>query len=71
MSHKKKHAHPVPPGNLPPTGPPAAAQPTEPAEPQKDGAPFQEQDEKRRIGDFTGAGEHSFHQPGGRNDANR
>ena len=29
------------------------------------------QDEKRRLGNFEGAGEHSFQQPGGKNDANR
>jgi hypothetical protein len=34
------------------------------------GAQFQEQDPNRRLGDFEGAGEHSFQQPGGRNDAN-
>ena len=37
----------------------------------KSGAPFQEQDAKRRLGNFEGAGEHAYQQPGGKNDANR
>jgi hypothetical protein len=32
------------------------------------GAPFQEQDPKRRIGDFEGEGEHSRQQPSAIND---
>jgi hypothetical protein len=38
--------------------------------PPADGVPSQEQDEKRRLGDFVGAGEQSIKQPGGKNDAN-
>jgi len=68
MSHKKKHATRVPPGNR--SG--SASQPAEaeqlPA--TKEGAPFQEQDPKRRLGNYGGAGEHPYQQPGGLNDAN-
>lgn len=35
----------------------------------KSGTGFEEEDPKRRLGDFTGAGEHAFVQPGGKNDA--
>jgi hypothetical protein len=71
MAHTKKHSAPVPPGNQAQSGPPdasdQAAQQGEQA--AGEGASFQEQDPKRRLGDFTGAGEHSHQQPGGRNDA--
>jgi hypothetical protein len=70
MSHHKKHSAPVPPGNQP-KGPntsnnessetPDHHQPT-------DGASFQEQDAKRRLGDFSGTGEHPRQQPGRAND---
>jgi hypothetical protein len=71
MAHKKKHMHPVPPENQPKAGPPD----TQGGAPQNDKSNqgeggFQEQDPKRRLGDFTGAGEHSIQQPGGLNDAN-
>jgi len=71
MAHKKKHAKRVPPANRPQAGTPdATTPPTAEAEgPAPAGAPLQEQDEKRRIGNYTGAGEPSFQQPGGRNDA--
>lgn len=65
--HKRKHVHPVPPGNQPQSGPPVT-----PAEGQQGqpggGAPFQEQDVKRRLGGFEGAGEHSIQQPSALND---
>jgi hypothetical protein len=71
MAHKKKHTGPVPPGNQAHAGPSgdtdqAAKGGQSPAEVTS----AQEQDPKRRLGDFTGKGEHSFQQPGGRNDAN-
>jgi hypothetical protein len=44
--------------------------PQQPQQSQAEVASPQEQDPKRRLGDFTGTGEHSFQQPGGRNDAN-
>jgi hypothetical protein len=68
--HKKKHGHPVPPGNQPKAGPPAEADLAQQAESAGGGAPFQEQDAKRRLGNFEGAGEHAYQQPGGKNDAN-
>ena len=72
MGHKKKHgAAPVPPGNRPQAGPSdnaAEGRPNEAA--PNSGAPFQEQDPKRRLGDFSGEGEHPYQQPGGLNDAN-
>jgi len=72
MAHKKKHSGPVPPDNQPKIGPAVGpGQPTEADEKaQPHGAPFEEQDPKHRLGNFTGKGEHSFQQPGGRNDAN-
>jgi len=72
MSHKKKHGSaPIPPGNRSQAGPadaPANAQ--APANNSGGGAPFQEQDPKRRLGNFEGAGEAPYRQPDGLNDAN-
>jgi hypothetical protein len=64
---KKKRADSVPPANRPENGP----APIETAEPtptvgQTHG--FQEQDPKRRLGDFVGTGEHARQQPGPLND---
>jgi hypothetical protein len=71
MAHKKKHGGPVPPGNQPHAGPPETGTQREQANANTGGgAPFQDQDAKRRLGDFEGAGAHSFQQPGGKNDAN-
>ena len=71
MAHKKKHAHPVPPDNQPAAGPPVqpGELPPDDAKPGG-GAPAQEQDPKRRLGNYGTAGEHPIQQPGGRNDAN-
>jgi len=77
MSHKKKRKGPapVPPANQPHAGPalPDDAATEEgkqtPSQPNG-GADFQEQDAKRRLGNFESAGEHAFVQPGGKNDAN-
>ncbi len=71
MSHKKKHGNPVPPANRPQAGPADAKQPTSETGKPGGGAPLQEQDAKRRLGDYTGKGEHAYQQPGGLNDANR
>ena len=72
MAHKKKHEGPVPRGNQSQRG--FGKNADEAVEEKRHGAgeveSAQEQDPKRRIGDFTGTGEHSFQQPGGRNDAN-
>jgi hypothetical protein len=68
--HKKKHVAPIPAGNQP-QGPPSATgdQSAVPDRHQPaEGASFQEQDAKRRLGDFTGAGEHPRQQPGRAND---
>ncbi len=66
--HKKKHGHPVPPANQPQAGPPVAADVDQAKADTKGGAPFQDQDPKRRLGDFEGAGEHARQQPGQLND---
>lgn len=72
MAHKKKHEGPVPPGNRPHRGP--GEQSTVAGEKEKQAGgergSSQEQDPKRRLGDFTGTGEHSMQEPGGKNDAN-
>ena len=69
---KKGHAPgPVPPGNRPKGGPGTPVPgPDEDAGTQSDqGAGFSEQDPKRRLGGYETAGEHSYVQPGGLNDA--
>ena len=72
---KKHHGGPgsVPAGNLPKAGV-GFTPDNEVVQPdgiqEGGGAPAQEQDPKRRLGDFTGTGEHSIQQPGGKNDAN-
>jgi hypothetical protein len=72
MAHKKKHTRPVPPGNQPQAGASGGADESQRADTEaQTGAPFQDQDAKRRLGNFEGAGEHSYQQPGGKNDANR
>jgi hypothetical protein len=65
--HKKKHGHPVPPGNQPQGGPPDAAGAGQ-QELKGGGAPFQDQDPKRRLGGFETAGEHARQQPSPLND---
>ncbi len=72
MAHKKRHGPaPVPPANLPAAGPVDATAAGQQAEADaKDGAPFQDQDPKRRLGNFETAGEHALQQPGGKNGAN-
>ncbi|WP_439630950.1 hypothetical protein [Gemmata sp.] len=70
---KKHHGGPgpVPPANRPqqfggvPQGDDDAAQPHEAG---TSGAAAQEQDPQRRLGDYTGAGEHSIQQPSALND---
>ncbi len=73
---KKHHGGPapVPPGNRPHTGP--ANPPEEDADAAHPadtdvGAPFQEEDPKRGVGNYTGTGEHSRVQPGPRNDGDK
>jgi hypothetical protein len=71
----KKHRGvpaPVPPENRPQTGPPSPTGEDESQAPNADtdvgGVGFQEQDPKRRLGDYGGAGEHPIQQPGRLND---
>jgi hypothetical protein len=74
MSKKKHSPHPTPPGNRTTFGPGSAPVDNEPdaAGTQNDaGAAPSEQDPQRRLGNYEGAGEHSFVQPGGKNDAQR
>jgi hypothetical protein len=72
MAHKKKHSTPVPRGNRSHAGPADNVETSQQADTAKGaGAPFEDQDPKRRLGNFEGAGEHAFQQPGGKNDANR
>ena len=69
MAHKKKHIAPIPPGNqaeLDPTAASGQAKQQRAAEVSS----AQEQDAKRRFGDFEGKGEHSIQEPGGKKDAN-
>lgn len=75
----KKHRGgpgPVPPGNQSRMGPQHSDRPAGDEElAQKgpegtSGAAGQEQDPKRRLGNYQTAGEHAFQQPGGKNDAN-
>lgn len=70
MSRKQHPPGPTPPGNQPSAGPKAnGGQPLNPDVPG--GANFQDQDPKRRLGDFTGAGEHSIQQPSDLNDGTK
>ncbi len=69
MAHKKRHTGPVPPGNRSKQGPDAKA--VEERQPNTgEVASDQEEDPKRRIGDFERKGEHSLQEPGGKKDAN-
>jgi len=71
---KKHHGAPIPPGNRPKAG--TSSKPgqevEEPGGVQKGGevTSQQEEDPKRRLGDFTGKGEHSIQEPDGKNGAN-
>lgn len=73
MSKKKHRAGPVPAGNRSHSGPlyqdPDQNEPDKSAE--DPGAGFQEEDPKRRLGDYTGTGEHARQQPGPRNDGGK
>jgi hypothetical protein len=69
MAKKKQRGGRVPPGNQSQAGPKDGK-----GKAVKKGAAevnsAQEQDPKRRLGDFEGKGEHSIQEPGGKNDAN-
>ena len=68
--HKSRHGPgPVPPANLPKAGPQSGAEAAQHAEAVGGGQEsFQEQDPKRRIGDYEQRGEHSLQQPSQLND---
>jgi len=66
--HKKTHGHPVPPGNQPQAGPQEAGGIGQQDLEAGAGAPFQDQDPKRRLGGFESAGEHARQQPSQIND---
>ena len=63
---KQHQPAPVPPGNRPQAGPAHADSSEIPQGTSEQG--FQEQDEKRRLGGFETAGEHSRQQPTPLND---
>jgi hypothetical protein len=68
MAHKKQHGAPVPPGNQSPVDPKSATGKSVKKN-AAEVASAQEQDPKRRLGDFDGKGEHSMQEPGGKNGA--
>jgi hypothetical protein len=67
MSQKHHSPGAVPPGNRPQSGP-ASQPPDESEQGQAEVASFQEEDPKRRLGDYTATGDHARQQPGPRND---
>ena len=69
MAHKKQHGAPVPPGNQSPVDP-KTAKGKSAKNKAAEVSSAQEQDPKRRLGDFDGKGEHSMQEPGGKKDAN-
>ena len=70
MSKKNHNPGPVPPGNRPqgPGSPKGEEENLDTTADENGGAPFQEQDPKRRLGNFGGTGEHPRQQPGRQND---
>jgi hypothetical protein len=70
MSKKNHNPGPVPPGNQSQAGPSytPGQDDEQDAAGAPDGAPFQEQDPKRRLGGFGTTGEHPRQQPGRLND---
>jgi len=72
MSKKSRPPGRVPKGNRPHIGPGSAQVPDQPADnTDNTGTGFHEQDPKRRLGDFTGTGEHARQQPGPLNDGGK
>jgi hypothetical protein len=69
MGQKRRPGGPVPPGNQAKAGPTDATGKSA-RQSKAEVASAQEQDPKRRLGDFEGKGEHSMQEPGGKNDAN-
>jgi hypothetical protein len=70
MSKKNHRPGPVPPGNQSQAGPGGPGSPPDQNETPDEnaGAPFEEQDPERRLGNYGTAGEHPIQQPGRRND---
>ncbi|MDY3550961.1 hypothetical protein R5W24_000030 [Gemmata sp. JC717] len=68
MSKKNHTPGPVPAGNRPQSGTAFRPQDDVPSAATEQGEGFQEEDPKRRLGDFTGTGEHARQQPGPKND---
>ncbi len=69
MSQKHHSPGPVPPGNQAHAGPPAKPGDELQPDPGEENPPRdEEQDPKRRLGNFEGKGEHSRQQPGPAND---
>ena len=66
MSKKNHSPGPIPQGNRPAGIP---GKPGDKKSPPIDEARLQDEDPKRNLGGFTGKGEHSIQQPGGKNDA--
>ena len=64
----KKNHSPVPAGNRPPSG--TAYERPEEEEPGTTPS-GQEEDPRRRMGDFTGKADHSLQQPGPKNDGGK
>ena len=75
VSRKRHSPGPIPPSNSPRAGAAYQSPDRDEAEPGKEGEgsgeAFQEEAPKRRIGDFTGTGEHSRQQPGPLNNGGR
>ena len=73
---KKHHGGPapVPPGNRSNAGPthaPGTDDAQHPENADENGAPFNDQDEQRRLGGYQTAGEHSIQQPSRLNDGEK
>jgi len=66
MAHKKKHKTRIPIGNQPKLGPEATTADQKAI--SSEGASFEEQDPKRRLGGYEGKGEHARQQPSDLND---
>jgi hypothetical protein len=73
MRRKKHNPGPIPPGNQPQTGFPHEQSDSDgsgKAHGSQSPGP-QEEDPKRRLGDYTGTGEHARQQPGPLNDGGK
>ena len=75
MSKKNHSPGPVPAGNKPHVGTAYQPQDQDEAEPGKEGQgsneAFQEEDPKRRMGDFTEKADHALQEPGPKNDGGK